>query len=29
MNPTVYTFDNIKFEDKKPYEMDIPISKFK
>ncbi|CAD8169732.1 unnamed protein product [Paramecium octaurelia] len=29
MNPTVFTFDNVKFEDRKPFEMDIPISKFK
>ncbi|CAD8122849.1 unnamed protein product [Paramecium sonneborni] len=28
MNPTIFTFDNIKFEDHKPYEIDIPITKF-
>lgn len=28
MNPTVFTFGDIKFEDKHPYEMDIPITKF-
>ncbi|CAD8128767.1 unnamed protein product [Paramecium sonneborni] len=28
LNPNVFTFDNVKFEDQKPYEIDIPIIKF-